>query len=157
MHNSESSKWPTNCEMSTFSSPEMHLNHIFGFTSLHWTMQYQRRIQEFALGGRLPSAALPSPPFPLAVKSPTSTTYQLQRNHNQNIEDFSRFLVRGRGPSCFLNGWAQCCSINSTDLNPVLMPPNTHTHTHTHTHPFNGLLSGTTRVSRYQKAKPILI
>ena len=29
----------------------------------------------------------------------------------------------------------------------------THTHTHTHTHPFNGPLSGTTRVSRYQKGK----
>jgi len=28
-----------------------------------------------------------------------------------------------------------------------------HTHTHTHTHTFNGLLSGTTRVSRYQKGK----
>jgi len=27
------------------------------------------------------------------------------------------------------------------------------THTHTHTHPFNGLLSGTTWVSRYQKGK----
>ena len=26
-------------------------------------------------------------------------------------------------------------------------------HTHTHTHPFNGPLSGTTRVSRYQKGK----
>ena len=26
-----------------------------------------------------------------------------------------------------------------------------HTHTHTHTQPFNGLLSGTTRVGRYQK------
>ena len=29
----------------------------------------------------------------------------------------------------------------------------THTHTHTHTHPFNGPLSGTTRVSQYQKGK----
>jgi len=29
----------------------------------------------------------------------------------------------------------------------------THTHTHTHTHPFNGPVSGTTRVSRYQKGK----
>ena len=28
-----------------------------------------------------------------------------------------------------------------------------HTHTHTHTHPFNGPLSGTTQVSRYQKGK----
>jgi len=28
---------------------------------------------------------------------------------------------------------------------------------YTHTHPFNGLLSGTTRVSRYQKGKPIWI
>ena len=27
------------------------------------------------------------------------------------------------------------------------------THTHTHTHPFNGSLSGTIRVSRYQKGK----
>ena len=30
-------------------------------------------------------------------------------------------------------------------------------HTHTHTHPFNGPLSGTTRVSRYQKGKPFWI
>ena len=30
---------------------------------------------------------------------------------------------------------------------------NTHTHTHTHTHTFNSILSGTTRVSRYQKGK----
>ena len=29
----------------------------------------------------------------------------------------------------------------------------THTHTHTHTHPFNGTLSGTTRVGQYQKGK----
>ena len=28
-----------------------------------------------------------------------------------------------------------------------------YTHTHTHTHPFNGPLSRTTRVSRYQKGK----
>ena len=28
---------------------------------------------------------------------------------------------------------------------------------HTHTHPFNGPLSGTTRVSRYQKGKPVWI
>ena len=30
-------------------------------------------------------------------------------------------------------------------------------HTHTHAHPFNGLFSRTTRVSRYQKVKPIWI
>jgi len=29
----------------------------------------------------------------------------------------------------------------------------THTHTQTHTHPFNGPLSETTQVSRYQKDK----
>ena len=29
----------------------------------------------------------------------------------------------------------------------------TNTHTHTHTHPFNGPMSGTTRVGRYQKGK----
>jgi len=32
----------------------------------------------------------------------------------------------------------------------------THTHTHTHKHPFNGPLSRTTRVSRYQKGKTSL-
>ena len=31
-----------------------------------------------------------------------------------------------------------------------------HTHTHTHTHPFNGPLSGTTRVSQYQKGETSL-
>ena len=33
----------------------------------------------------------------------------------------------------------------------VMIPKDTHTHTHTH--PFNSPLSGTTRVSRYQKGK----
>ena len=33
----------------------------------------------------------------------------------------------------------------------------THARTHTHTHPFNGPLSGTTRVSQYQKGKTILL
>jgi len=33
----------------------------------------------------------------------------------------------------------------------------TRTHAHTHTHPFNGPLSGTTQVSRYQKEKSIWI
>jgi len=32
-----------------------------------------------------------------------------------------------------------------------------YTHSHTHTHLFNGPFSGTTRVSRYQKGKPIWI
>ena len=36
---------------------------------------------------------------------------------------------------------------------PTTAHNNNHTHTHTHTHPFNGPLSGTTRVSRYQKGK----
>ena len=36
---------------------------------------------------------------------------------------------------------------------PVSTSTYTHTHTHTHTHPFNGPLSGTTQVSRYQKGK----
>ena len=33
----------------------------------------------------------------------------------------------------------------------------THAHAHTHTHTFNGPFSWTTRVSRYQKGKPIWI
>ena len=33
----------------------------------------------------------------------------------------------------------------------------TKTHTHTHTHTFNGPFSRTTRVSRYQKGKPVWI
>jgi len=39
-----------------------------------------------------------------------------------------------------LNGWLHDVIVN---------------HTHTHTHPFNRPFSGTTRVSRYQKVKPI--
>ena len=34
-----------------------------------------------------------------------------------------------------------------------LVTPLAHTHTHTHTHTFNGPLSATTRVGRYQKGK----
>ena len=41
-----------------------------------------------------------------------------------------------------------CSSLIST----VHLPPSNHPHTHTHT-PFNGPLSGTTQVSRYQKGK----
>ena len=37
-----------------------------------------------------------------------------------------------------------------------LQPPD-YTDRHTHTHPFNGRFSGTTRVSRYHKGKPIWI
>ena len=33
----------------------------------------------------------------------------------------------------------------------VALATHTHTHAHTHTQPFNGLLSGTARVARYQK------
>jgi len=45
--------------------------------------------------------------------------------------------------------------IHTVGADAVYMPTHTytHTHTHTHTHPFNGLLSGTTRVSRHQKGK----
>ena len=46
------------------------------------------------------------------------------------------------GPS-----WSTPCKLS------VHGPSVLYTHTHTHTHPFNGRLSGTTRVSRYQKGK----
>jgi len=36
---------------------------------------------------------------------------------------------------------------------PFLLPNQQRQSTHTHTHPFNGPLSGTTEVSRYQKGK----
>ena len=49
----------------------------------------------------------------------------------------------------------------SSEPNEPLDPPPPLTvqqqHTHTHTHPFNGPFSMTTRVSRYQKGKPIWI
>jgi len=35
----------------------------------------------------------------------------------------------------------------------IIIQINIHTYIHTYIHPFNGLLSGTTRVSRYQKGK----
>jgi len=42
---------------------------------------------------------------------------------------------------------------NDVTLIDILLTEIFYTHTHTHTHPFNGLLSGITRVSRYQKGK----
>ena len=46
-----------------------------------------------------------------------------------------------------------CCALvySSTRPTPASSSHCTHTHTHTHTQPFNDLLSGTTRVSQYQK------
>jgi len=46
--------------------------------------------------------------------------------------------------------------INHTIDQSIKISINT-VHTHTHTHPFNGPSSETTRVSRYQKSKPIWI
>ena len=51
---------------------------------------------------------------------------------------------------------AGCPSCRPTNSVKALKAKNfagTHTHTHTHTHPFNGPMSGTTRVSQYQKGK----
>ena len=48
---------------------------------------------------------------------------------------------------------AGCPSCRPTNSIRELKEKCNHTHTHTHTHPFNGPLSGTTRVSRYQKGK----
>ena len=45
------------------------------------------------------------------------------------------------------------CHLIGSLLTKVRLPLNTHTHTH----PFNGPLSRTTRVSRYQKGKPVWI
>ena len=47
-----------------------------------------------------------------------------------------------------------CRSVSQTATRPTsLTHTHTHTHTHTRAHPFNGPLSGTTRVSRYQIGK----
>jgi len=48
---------------------------------------------------------------------------------------------------------ASTCVCTSVLCNPHSAKVDTHTHTHTHTHTFNGSLSRTTRVSRYQKGK----
>ena len=44
-------------------------------------------------------------------------------------------------------------SLPVTDANVTTVVIIVMVHTHTHTHPFNGPLSGTTQVSRYQKGK----
>ena len=51
--------------------------------------------------------------------------------------------------------WMTSLGSASTSAENVALPAFTR-HTHTHTHPFNGPLSGTTRVSRYQKGKTYL-
>ena len=59
---------------------------------------------------------------------------------------------------CISVSYVLICS--NLQLTPYALYPNNvylyfmnNTHTHTHTHPFNGPLSRTTRVSRYQKEK----
>ena len=47
-------------------------------------------------------------------------------------------------------GWHCSLTVNTVHRDSTCY---THTDTHTHTHPFNGPLSGTTQVSRYQKGK----
>ena len=42
---------------------------------------------------------------------------------------------------------------SSREFQSCVIQLHTHTHTHTHTRPFNGPLSGTAQVSRYQKGK----
>jgi len=46
-----------------------------------------------------------------------------------------------------------CSSVCLSDTSQCCVKTAKHASTHTHTHPFNGPLSGTTRVSQYQKGK----
>jgi len=59
--------------------------------------------------------------------------------------------------ACIKKGWGRwvifCGCSQCLDSHFVQLAKHTHTHTHTHTHPFNGPMSGTTQVSRYQKDK----
>ena len=52
---------------------------------------------------------------------------------------------------------ARCCCCSFITVADRYTGLSVHTHTRTHTHTFNGPFSGTTRVSRYQKGKPIWI
>ena len=58
------------------------------------------------------------------------------------------FLTRSLDPRSALT---RRQSVDSVVVRCLQVTAQPHTHTHTHTRPFNGLLSGTTRVGRYQK------
>jgi len=58
----------------------------------------------------------------------------------------------------FVGMYVAATHASTTGVNPAgdagdTSPPNILVGGHTHTHPFNGPLSGTTQVSRYQKGK----
>jgi len=69
----------------------------------------------------------------------------------------------GAKPTTSSAGYVLVIQVEKVELRSRLPTSHTHTHarararararTHTHTHPFNGPLSGTTRVGRYQNGK----
>ena len=79
--------------------------------------------------------------------------------HSPKPKGWRTFLKRSIYFSLITTNNRQECKINSNWLHasPLLLPVSLLTRQHTHTHPFNGPFSGTTRVSRYQKGRPIWI
>ena len=77
--------------------------------------------------------------------------YQSQwKNFNKSAFSLDPRLSTWRCPHLLL--WtmlrSRCCWVLVPDIDQYVLPAG-----HTHEHPFNGPLSGTTRVSRYQKGK----
>ena len=68
---------------------------------------------------------------------------------HDGCEQFSETVTRQRR-DCDLNPGP---SAPESSTLTTRLPSHCYITTHTHTHPFNGSLSGTTRVSRYQKGK----
>ena len=84
---------------------------------------------------------------PPSMRSPDLVKYLFI---HQTVKYSSSTKMSSSATSGSLKRWKE---IMSSDAKK----DNTHTHAHTHTHPFNGPFAWTTRVSRYQKGKPIWI
>ena len=76
--------------------------------------------------------------------------------HRLPLPDWIAFAVADAEDHA-ARGSGGCAPAGCSGQTPRWESHQKHTHPHTHTHPFNGPLSGTTRVSQYQKGKPIWI
>ena len=86
----------------------------------------------------------------ITVHSRAMVTIVTTGNHMLEVEPIGQHGSRSGQNGC---GFSFCCYRMTPCYSRSTVSTHTHTHTHTHIQPFNGPLSGTTRMSRYQKGK----
>ena len=104
---------------------------------------------------RTASASCTAPSDAALCSTSTSGTTRAPRLAQPTTPSATRCSAATARGWCFWTTMPEVLTASAADW-PCVTGAQSHSsalHTHTHTHPFNGPLSGTTRVSRYQKGK----